>query len=141
MRSHTRTLCRLGVQRVEPGPGRQRELPAGFFEADPGRDRLTAPGSRVFGGFEEDMSGADDVRQIVESSDTWLSSAVRFASVCFVPRFTMRVKIPVPLALRQVRVSFQTACWYSSEPANWSGVRRTSRSMPTSRAPLGQSAE
>ena len=40
------------------GPGRQRKLPAGFFEANPARDRLTAFKARIFGGFE-DMLGAD----------------------------------------------------------------------------------
>lgn len=48
--------------RLDPGPGRQWLLPAGSFEAEPGRHRLSAPGARVFGGFEEDMPGADRLK-------------------------------------------------------------------------------
>src|SRR5512139_2758526 len=37
----------------QAGPGRQSELPAGFFTAIPKRNRLAAFRKRIFGGFED----------------------------------------------------------------------------------------
>jgi len=76
-------------------------LPAGFSEADPGRDRLTAPRKRAFGGFE-DKSGADRETSAGDANAARLNRAVRLTSDRFVPSFTMRVKFPILLALWQL---------------------------------------
>ena len=75
---------------IEPGPGRQRELPAGFFDAVPGRDRVTATRQPVFGGFE-DLIGADRMKKFEDASAAKLNWAGLIASDRFVPRYPMRV--------------------------------------------------
>lgn len=74
---------------IWPGPGRQRELPAGFFEAAPERDRLTASRKRIFGGFE-DKSGADRAKNVGGVSLAIPNRVGAVTSDGFVPRSTVR---------------------------------------------------